>query len=265
MILTKENYHSSEAQKEYMSASRYKNFCGSLGLVPCEARALAMMHGTWVEEPTPAMIVSSYIDNHFSETLDVFKAQHPEIMTQKGELKAEFKHANTIIQRIEADDYFMKFMSGKKQVIMTAELFDCPFSIMIDSYIPGVAIVDLKVMADLNKSHWVKDYGHMSFVQYYGYLEQAAIYQAVVKEKTGEQLDFLIAGASKEKQPDIEIIGFTQEDLNDIMTLIERNMQRVKALRSGIEEPDSCNTCDFCRSRKVLTHPVHFSELILNV
>lgn len=265
MILTRENYHSVEAKQQYMSASRYKDFCGSLGIIPCEARAMAMLRGEWIEAPTPAMIVSSYIDHHFSGTLDVFKGQNPEIFTQKLELKAPFKHANDIIARVEKDAYFMKFMSGEKQVIMTAEIFGMKWSIMIDSYIKDIAIVDLKVMANLTKSHWVKDFGHMSFVQYYGYLEQAAIYQEVVRKNTGKTIPFFIAAASKEDQPDLEIIGFTEQDFTDIMSLIERNMVRVKQVRLEQTEPDKCGQCDYCRSIKILTKPVHFSELILGI
>lgn len=265
MILTKENYHSVEAKKEYMSASRYKDFCGSLGIIPCESRAMAMLRGDWVEQPTAAMIVSSYVDNHFSGTLDIFKAQHPDIFTAKNELKSPFKHANDIISRVERDPYFMKYMSGEKQVIMTAELFGMKWSIMIDSFIMDLAIVDLKIMADLNKSHWVKDYGHMSFVSYYGYLEQSAIYQAVVEKNIGKLLPFFIAAASKEDCPNLEIIGFNQEDFTDIMTLIERNCIRVKNLRDGELEPDKCEQCDWCRTTKVLTKPVHFSELVLGI
>ena len=52
----------------------------------------------------------------------------------------------SIIARIERDEYFMKYMSGQKQVIMTGELFGAKWKIKIDSYIPDVAIVDLKVM-----------------------------------------------------------------------------------------------------------------------
>lgn len=265
MQLNVENYHSIEAKGTYMSASRYKDFAGSLGIVPCESRAIAMMKGIWIEEPTPAMIVSSYVDNHFSGNLSVFKAQNPEIFTQKGELKAQFLHANEIIARIERDPYFMKYMAGEKQVIMTAELFDVQWSIMIDSYIKDVAIVDLKIMADLNKAHWVKDQGQMSFVEYYGYLEQGAIYQMVVKKKTGNLLPFFIAGASKESHPDIGIIGVDQPRIDDVLTVIQTNMERIKKLRSGDIEPDRCEICDYCRETKILTKPIHFSELILKV
>jgi hypothetical protein len=265
MILTKETYHSLAAKQIYMSASRYKTWCGSLGIIGCEARAMAELKGEWVEEQTPAMKVSSFIDAHFAGTLDIFTAQNRDICNKDGSLKAAYEHNLDIIERMEADPYFMQYMSGDKQVIMTAELFGMPWSIMIDSFIKDVAIVDLKVMADLRKSFWVKDSGHMSFVPYYGYWEQAALYQEVVFRVTGKRLPFYIAAASKEEYPDLEIIGFTQGDLDDIMTVIERNMVRVKMVRNSEDEPDRCGQCSYCRSTKKLSRPVHYSELLLNV
>ena len=76
----------------------------------------------------------------------------------------------------------------------------------MDSYIPGVAIVDLKVMASLTKLEWVRDIGYLDFVRYWGYDIQGAIYQEVVYQNTGKRLPFYIAGISKESTPNIEII-----------------------------------------------------------
>ena len=66
-------------------------------------------------EKTTALLVGSYVDSHFEGTLDLFKAQNPEIFTKKGELKAEYRKAEEIINRIERDPLFMMFMSGEKQ------------------------------------------------------------------------------------------------------------------------------------------------------
>lgn len=63
----------------------------------------------------------------------------------------------------------MKYMSGQKQVIMTGELFGAKWKIKIDSYIPDVAIVDLKVMSSITELKWVKDLGYLDFVRYWGY------------------------------------------------------------------------------------------------
>ena len=149
MQLTSENYYSQEANKEYMSVSGYKDFAGTYGKMPCEFYGMEKLNGRWEDEKSTALLVGSYVDSYFEGSLEQFKKENPEIFTQKGELKANFKQAEEIIARIERDEYFMKFMSGQKQVIMTGELFGAKWKIKMDSYIPDVAIVDLKVMASI--------------------------------------------------------------------------------------------------------------------
>lgn len=262
MILTEQNYFSPEANQKYMSVSQFKDFAGSQGKQPCEALALAKQSGEWTEEKSTPLLVGSYVDSHFEGTLDIFKAQNPEIFTQKGELKANYKQAEYIIQRIERDTYFMMFMSGKKQVIMTANIFGVDWKIKIDSYLEDKAIVDLKVMASLTKSEWVKDYGHMSFINYWGYDIQGAIYQKVVEINTGKKLPFFIAGASKEKEPNIEIIFLDQQSLDDALSIVEYNLPRVLKVKNKEVKADRCGVCDYCRFTKVLSKPLHYSELI---
>lgn len=265
MIISPENYFSKEASLEYLGASQYKDFAGSLGKTGCEAQALAKIQGNWAQEMTTPLLVGSYVDAHFEGTLDVFKAQNPEIFTRSGELKANYKQADEIIARLERDPYFMQYMAGEKQVIMTSDFFGTKWKIKIDSYHPGVAIVDLKVMASLTKGEWVKDYGKVDFIQYWGYDIQAAIYQKVVEENTGERLPFYIAGASKEKTTNLEVIALDQKLLDDALILIEPNIKRITALKAGEVEPDRCEKCDFCRFTKVLTRPIHYSELLEDI
>src|SRR3990167_9748421 len=121
--LTTENYHSQEANLAYLSVSQYKDFMGCLGMRGCEAMAMAKLKGEWVEEVSTPMLVGSYVDAHFEGTLNTFKAKNPELFKKDGGLKSEYTKAEEIIQRIERDEYFMKYLSGEKQVIFTAELF----------------------------------------------------------------------------------------------------------------------------------------------
>ena len=262
MILTAENYHSPEANREYLSVSQYKNFVGTLGKVGCEECALAKIDGKWEDETTTALLVGSYVDAHFEGTLDVFKGKNPELFKKDGGLKSDYVRAEEIINRIERDDYFMKYLSGEKQVIMTGELFGAKWKIKIDSLIPHVAIVDLKVMENINKAFWVKDIGYMDFVQYWGYDIQGAIYQEIYYQNTGERLPFYIAAASKEKYPNIEIIQIDDKHLQEKLYEIESNTPRIIALKNKEIEPDRCGTCDYCKHTKVLTRPIHYSELI---
>lgn len=265
MIITAENYHGREASEEYLGVSQYKDFCGCMGKPGCESMALAKISGKWEQELTPSLLVGSYCDSHFEGTLNTFKAQHPDLFTKSGNLKSEYKQAEEIIQRIERDNYFMACMSGQKQVIMTADLFGAKWKIKIDSYHPGKAIVDLKIMKSIRDSFWVKDAGKMSFVEYWGYDIQAAIYQEVVRINTGERLPFLLAVASKEKFTDIEVIGFSEKNLSDVLIEVEGNIQRILNLKSGIVSSDRCGVCDYCKFTKVLTGPIHYSDILERV
>lgn len=262
MMVTAENYFSPEACREYLSVSQYKDFMGSLGKPACEAEAMAKLNGEWEMEKTIALMVGSYVDAHFEGTLNLFKAQNPEIFTQKGMLKAEYRKAEEIINRIERDEMFMNYMSGEKQIIMTADLFGSPWKIKIDSYLPGKAIVDLKIMKALRECHYTKDYGYMDFIQYWGYDLQGAVYQEVVYQKTGERLPFFIAAASKEKETDIELIWVPDEHLKEKLYEIEQNTPKIIAVKSGEVEPIRCGLCDYCKHTKVLHKPIHFSELL---
>lgn len=265
MILTAENYHSNGANEEYLGVSQYKDFCGCMGRPGCEALAIAKISGKWEQEMTTSLLVGSYVDAHFDGTLNTFKAQHSDIFTKAGALKSEYKQAEEIIQRVERDSYFMACVNGQKQVIMQADLFGAKWKIKIDSYHPGKAIVDLKVMKSIREGFWVKDSGRMSFVQYWGYDIQAAVYQEVVRINTGERLPFLLAVASKEKFPDIEVIGFSEKNLSDVLIEVESNIQRILNLKSGVLPADRCGICDYCRFTKVLTGPIHYSEILEKV
>lgn len=261
MKLTIENYFSKEADMKYLSVSQYKSFCGCAGIRPCEAMALAKLRGEWTEEPSQAMLIGSYVDAHFCGTLDLFRAQHPEIFKKSGELLAAFEGANEVIARIERDPYFMRHMSGDKQRIFTGTLFGAEWKCMVDVIDPKVHITDLKVMKSLSELFWVRDLGHVSFPQYWGYIEQGAVYQEIVFQNIKKRLPFFIAAASKEQYPDIRVIGFTQKDLSDALSLIEPNIARILKLKSGNADAVRCERCDYCRSTRVLTGPIHFSEL----
>lgn len=262
MLLTNENYFSKEADQEYLSVSQYKNFMGTLGKPACEAEAMALLNGEWEREKSTALMVGSYVDSHFEGSLDLFRAQNPSLFKKDGGLKAEYVKAEEVINRIERDELFMKYMSGEKQVIMTAEMFGAKWKIKIDSYLEGKAIVDLKVMRELHKAEYTKDFGYMDFIQYWGYDLQGAVYQEVVYRNTGKRLPFFIAAASKEKEPDIELIWIPDEHLREKLIEVERNTPKILTLKEGDVEPIRCEMCDYCKHTKVLKQPIHFSELL---
>lgn len=249
-MLTAENYFSPEMNMKYMGASQYKLF------MECEAAALAEIKGEYCEEKSIALLIGQFVDAHFEKTLDLFKAQNPAIFTQKGELKSEYRHAEYIIQRIERDPMFMKYMDGEKQVIKTGEIAGVPFKIKIDSYHPGKVIVDLKIMKDLEPI-W-KNGLKLSFVEAWGYDIQGAIYQAI----EGNNLPFFIAAATKEKpEPDIALISIPQDRLDYCLNQVMENVQRFADIKKGLIEPTRCGKCDYCKQNKILTEIIDYRNL----
>lgn len=265
MILTNENYHSKEANQKYMSVSQFKDFAGTAGKKGCESFALAKLNGEWEIKPSTAMLVGGYVDSHYEGTLDLFRANHPDIFTKQGTLKSEFRKAEEIIQRLDRSELFMDALSGEKQTIMTAELFGVNWKIKMDSYKPGKFITDLKVMKNIKESFWVKDEGKMNFIEYWGYNYQMSIYQKVVELNTNEKLPCYIACVDKTEFPDHVVVGFDQQKLDDTLSLIEFQIKRIIEVKNGESESDSCGICDFCKHNKVLKAPVHYSELLTEI
>jgi hypothetical protein len=250
MQVTNENYHSKEARLAYMGASQYKNF------KQCEALGMAIVTGEWEPEQSVSMLVGSYVDAHFERTLDLFKAQHPQIFTKQGELKSEYKKAEIIIARIERDEMFMRYMGGELQVIKTGVIAGVPFKIKIDSYLKRRAIVDLKIMKDFERI-WVEGEGKVPFVEAWGYDIQGAIYQAV----EGDHLPFIIAGATKETEPDLALLQIPQDRLDVMHDEVEHFAPVFDEVKKGLRAPTRCEKCDYCKSTKKLITVVDYREV----
>lgn len=263
MELNSHNYYSLEANNEYLSVSQYKDFCGWLGKGGCEARALARLRGEYVEEPSTAMLVGSFVDAFYEGTLPQFKDEHPKMYCKNGELKKDYLKAIEICEITQKDAFFNKYMSGQKQVIMTAELFGAKWKIKMDSFHPNAAIVDLKVVKDIHERFWIKDYGYfINFILNWGYDFQGAIYQLAVEANTGKRLPFFIAAADKTKHPDKAVVKVPQVFIDASLGYIEQNIERILALKAGDVEPDRCEKCDYCKQTKVLKGLLEFDKLI---
>lgn len=232
MNLTEETYYSQKANKEYFSVSQYKDFA------KCEAMAMAKISGEYKPEMTRAMLIGSFVDSCFEGTLEQFMKENPAVFTRKNELRSEFRKANEIIGRIKSDKKFMKLMSGEKQRIMTFELFGVPWKMKMDSYLPGICITDLKVVARFkNLPLWRYDL-------------QGALYQKGVEIVTGEKLPFYLAAATKERVIDIDIFQIPQDTLDMALSEMEITMERFAEIKAGYREPEYCGACDYCKSIK---------------
>lgn len=266
MMLTKENYYSQEANLAYFSVSQIKTFA------ECEYRGLAELNGTYVRPKTQALLVGGYIDAHFSRELDLFKAQNPEIYTKQGDLRAEYKSANEIIARLERDELSMALLGGNTQQIVTGEIGGEPFKAKLDVWLdeekcreiarnfPGMAalalecgaIVDMKIVRDF-KPLYRDGEGRQNFIEYWHYDWQMAVYQELMRQKTGVRVPCFILAATKESVPDIGLFQVPQPLMDASMELILEGLPRIAAVKDGEELPERCDTCDCCKETKVLS------------
>ena len=235
MFLTAENYYSQEASEQYFSVSQYKDF------LKCEAMAMAKIRGEYRQPVTRALLVGSFVDSYFEGSLPQFMKENPELFTRKNELRSEFRKANEIIGRVKADPLFMRFMGGEKQVIMTFSMFGVDWKMKMDSYLPGICITDLKIVANFRS------------LPLWRYDLQGALYQAGVENVTGEKLPFYLAVATKERVVDLDIFQIPQSALDVALAEIASNIDRFAEVKKGIVPPKYCGRCDYCKSVKAAT------------
>lgn len=247
MKLTARNYHGRAANREYMSTSQFKAF------EKCPAAAIAEINGKYKREKTVALLVGSYVDAYFEGTLDAFRKSTPEIFKRDGTLKADFLQAEDIIKRIEKDRYFMKQLSGEKQVIMTGQIKGVPVKIKIDSLRPD-KIVDLKIVRDFEPIY-VTDRGLSPWFEAWGYDVQGAIYQEIVRQNIGKRLPFELVAATKEKITDIDAVNIGQQHLDFALERVEQNIETYDAMKKRIIPIERCEKCEYCKQSKRLTKP----------
>ncbi len=250
MKLTNNNYFSQEAAREYWSVSQFKAFN------KCEAAGLAEVRGDYQREETDALLIGSYVDAYFSGEQDQFiKVNGDKMFKKNGELLAKFSHANDIIDRVEADPLMMEYLTGEKQIIMAAEIFGVPWKAKFDVY-DETKIVDLKCVKDF-EDIFDKGYGWRSWIEFWGYDIQGAIYQKIEQIVTGREkpLPFYIAAVTKERVPDIKIIQIPQHVLDAAYHMVEAKIERFDMIKTGEVEPVRCEKCDYCKASKILKAP----------
>lgn len=264
MRLTSKNYFSVEAGKAYCSVSQLKRFIGCAGRVGCEKQALAEINGELEPSaPSKAMLLGSYVDCLLLERRKVkaFTESHPEMFKKNGELYSDYEIAAEMVATAKRDKVFMKALSGKKQKILTGKIYGVPFKIKVD-VLGDNKITDLKTCASITETQYNPVSGQReSFVEFYDYVLQGAIYQEIVRQKTGKKLPFFLACISKEKTPDHEIIWIDDESLEERLEQVKPYIVHVGMLKNGEVEPTACGCCDYCRSQKKITKAINWREI----
>lgn len=253
MKLNNDNYFSREAQMQFMGVSQFKAF------EKCEASALAELQGEFEQEMTPALLIGSYVDAYFEGSLGKFITEHPEVIKRDGSLKSDYIKAEQLIQRISRDDFMMKYLNGKKQVIMTGTIANVPVKIKIDALHDDM-IVDQKVMKDFAPIY-VPEQGKLSWIEAWRYDLQGAVYQEIVRQNTGKKLPFYLAAITKEKEPDLGVFSVPQNLLDFELERFSERVGTYQLIKEGVLPAERCEHCDYCKRTKKLSKVIELGDL----
>lgn len=259
--LTEQNYHSNDANQQYMSVSQYKNF------IECEAAALAELKGEYLRIDEDVLIAGSYLHAWCEGTLDAFKDQYRDtIFNKKGEPYAAFKKVDEMISVLENDVYCMDMLQGNKEVIIIGDFAGALWKCKIDVLnVERGYFTDLKSTRSITELRWSEKWRQrVSFIEEYDYMIQAAVYAEIERQSAGRDywLNPVIVAVSKEDPPDKAIISLT--DVNRLgmeLDKIEENMPRILAVKNENEPPRRCGTCRYCRSTKQVDRIINYMEL----
>ena len=185
------------------------------------------------------------MDAYFSKELENFKLNNTELFNKDGSLKAIYKIADVVIERIKQDEYMMNLLNGKTQLIQTGTISGVPFKIKMDSVLDD-AIVDQKIMKD-TKDVW--DNGYKAFWKVYGYDIQLSIYQYIHAQNEGVMKTCKLAVATKESAPELAVYRFSQKTLNNALEIVKNQAPRYHDIKLGLIEPVGCGKCAYCRSK----------------
>ena len=258
MLLNNDNYFSQEANQRYMSCSQYLQF------TRCPAAAMAEIKGEYQRPDTAALLHGQYIDAYISGELDDFLADNPKLISSrgatKGQLKAEYRDLQRVIDRFESDKFFMDHLQGDKQVIVTGRIGQADFKGKID-ILHADRIVDFKAVRDFADIWDQAKSLRVPFVEYWGYDVQAAIYQELIRQTTGERRPVFIAAVTKEPVPDLAVLSIPDEVLEVKLQEITYWSGAFAEIKSSSQPAERCGKCDYCKSTKVLTEAIPYYEV----
>lgn len=281
MTLNHDNYYGPEANWEYMSKSQFSSW------QRCEAATLAELRGEYTRPDSTALLVGSFVDAALdSQTeLDKFVSEHPEIINSRTkELKADFQGAQYMVERVKSSRLLSMLLDGEKQAILHGTIAGVKFRGKADvilspqqceliqkefpqtvNVLGGMftdgCIVDLKTTKDFDPVWSEREGRKVSWIEYYGYVYQGAIYRELYRQMYGKTLPFVIVAVSKEKEPDIGTFWIPPEELDAGLRIVEENAPVFEEVKRGRREPIRCESCEWCRRSRVLTGIRSYKEV----
>ena len=269
MKVTKENYFSKEASKEFNGVSQFKSFTGG-----CSAKEMDKLNGKLEEGKVKAFMQGHYV-HAWSEgngALEKFRENNPEMFyksdkdkpVKERRLLKTFQICESMIDRLESFDLVTEYLTGEKEIVIEFELYGQKWKSMIDVVnLEEGRFVDLKTTRGIDRKYWNDDFSEkVSFVEKYNYPLQMAVYQKALYAKYGVKLHPFIVAVDKSDIPDVAIIDMEDEErFEKELAYVEEHIESVNMIKAGLIEPTRCEKCDYCKSTKKIDRVISYKEL----
>lgn len=247
--LTSKNYYSHGTDLEYMSATWFKAF------QECEARALFELQNPAEIKSIP-LLVGNYVHSYFESEKahqEFVSEYQADILTKKGELRADFEKADKMIERLEDTqlfDFFYNNPSNQKEAIITGELFGVNWKGKIDSLnVEKGYFCDLKTTAKVNNTFWNPETRErQSWFDEYNYGLQMAAYKKLLQMKYHKPFTCYIFAVDKTAIPAIEAFEVDQYRFETGLQQIKEYQPRLLQILNDEVEPERCEHCDYCKA-----------------
>lgn len=253
MQLSRENYHSLEADREYMSFHQFKAW------IDCAAKEKARQAGTYVPPDKQALLVGQYAHMVLltPDGLPAWTEQNKgEVISEKTKKRyAAFDVADAMVARVRRSKDAMALLSGEPEHVIVFELGGVKWKSALDiaDFNPETpSFCDLKTAANFEPDY---DKPSKCMVQWYeDYWPQFALYRVAYKSKANVEPSIFCVGVTKQDPPDLMLLSFEKIDRMDAeIRYIESRLPEVMAMKNGDQEAVACekNSCDFCRMNRI--------------
>lgn len=283
MKLNKQNYYNADANWQYWSTSQFKDF------EQCEAAALAKLKGVWKPPKSTTgadpLVLGNLVHSKFEsdEAYHEFLESTYEAKTTKDKvvkikdeickygnpekgIKKDYQKADKMIKALADDPLFKATYVGDREVPVTGEIDGIPWKGKIDCLnLDEGYFCDLKTVDDIHKGHWNNQIkARVNFIVDRQYIMQMAVYRELLRQTYGINLQAFIFAVSKQETPDKLAVKFSDWRYEEALEPVHRLIHRFDAVKNGLEKPDRCEQCDYCRRTKQLNHFVEVGDIDLS-
>jgi len=254
-LLNPANYHAPESERYWLSASQL------LVWRRCEALAAARFLQGKNEWPaaTAAMLAGKYLSARWAgdACLQELTATSPELFRRDGTLRAEFVQCEELYRRTASDPLFAGYMTGEHWAIFTGVLFGVPWKARIEVYNPERNFMtDLMLCRDFDPVWQPATGSRVSFYAARDAYLSLGLRQLLVEQATGRRPELYLATVTRQTPPDLKVLEFNNpaatariaRELSAVAELVAR----IEAIRAGRAVPVRCETCEYCRTTRVL-------------